>query len=107
MTQLNEVVARVEKIYPKVERETSNGPFITQKVLVVFNEENEYPSKIVLEQSGKKIDIVGQIEEGKRYTFSLNFRGNTWTDKNGIETAFGSVSAWRVEPEEEERPMPF
>lgn len=115
MTQLTEVEARVEKIYPAVTKDTSKWQFTTQKVLIVFNEDNEYPSKIVLEQASSKMEIVEKIKEWQTYLFSLNFRGNDWTDpKTGIPTAFGSISAWRVqdvdgnEPaSEKETELPF
>lgn len=100
ITMPKELQARVEKIFSPVTKKAKDGSdFTTQKVLVVFDEDAEFPSKIVLEQWGtKKIDVARALEEGKEYLFSLNFRANTWTDPNGNETAFGSISAWKAEP---------
>lgn len=92
--------AKVEKIFPSVTKKTKTWEdFTSQKVLVVFDEDAEFPSKIVLEQWWeKKIEVVKWLEEWKRYLFDLNFRWNVWTDPNWNETAFGSISAWRAQP---------
>lgn len=92
--------AKVEKIYPVTARATKDGSqFKTQKVLISFDNDNEYPSKMVLEQGGdKKIELVQELQEGREYEFYLNFRANTWLDpKTNMETAFGSISAWRAD----------
>jgi len=44
------------------------------------------------------------LNEGQTYDFSLNFRANRWTDPQGNETAFGSISAWKATPIEGEKP---
>lgn len=107
--------ATVEKIFLPVTKKTKTWEdFTTQKVLVWWGYENEFPSKIVLEQWWqKKIDVVKSLEEWKTYLFDLNFRWNIWTDPNGNETAFGSISAWRAQPMEnavskaEDTSLPF
>lgn len=92
--------AKVEKIFPAVTKKTKTWEdFTTQKVLVSWDNNEEFPSKIVLEQWWqKKIDVVNSLEEWKTYLFDLNFRANVWTDPNGNETAFWSISAWRAQP---------
>lgn len=94
--------AMVEKIFPAVTKKTKTWEdFTTQKVLVSWDNDEEFPSKLVLEQWWqKKIDVVKSLEEGKTYLFDLNFRANVWTDPNGNETAFWSISAWRAQPME-------
>jgi|GEM_PF-1900031 hypothetical protein len=100
------VIATVKRIYDVVERPSKNGgdPFRTQKVLIEFNETAEYPSRVVLEQGGNKaMQVVETLKEGERYEFFLNYRANEWTDpKTNIPTAFGSISAWRAEPQSTE-----
>jgi len=95
-----ELQAYVKKIFPTVTRKTKDGSdFVSQKVLVEFDVDEEYPSRIVLEQWwDRKIEVVKQLEEWKEYIFSLNFRANEWTDANWNNTAFGSISAWKAEP---------
>lgn len=97
------VIAKVIRIYDVVERPSKNGgdPFRTQKVLIEFNETAEYPSRIVLEQGGNKgLQVAESLQEGERYEFFLNYRANEWTDpKTNTPTAFGSISAWRAEPQ--------
>jgi len=95
-----ELQAYVKKIFSPVTRKTKDGSdFVSQKVLVEFDVDEEYPSRIVLEQWwDRKIEVVKQLEEWKEYIFSLNFRANEWTDANWNNTAFGSISAWKAEP---------
>jgi hypothetical protein len=46
-----ELQAYVKKIFPTVTRKTKDGSdFVSQKVLVEFDVDEEYPSRIVLEQ---------------------------------------------------------
>ena len=97
------VIAKVIRIYDVVERPSKNGgdSFRTQKVLIEFNETAEYPSRIVLEQGGNKgLQVAESLKEGQEYQFFLNYRANEWTDpKTNTPTAFGSISAWRAEPQ--------
>ena len=92
-------MAYVVRIFPTVTRKTKDGSdFVSQKVLVEWNRDQEFPSRMVLEQWGdKKIEVVKGLQEGHEYIFSLNFRANEWKDANGNETAFGSISAWKAE----------
>lgn len=94
-----ELQAYVVRIYPAVTRKTKDGSdFVSQKVLVEWDRDSEFPSRLVLEQGwDKKIEVVKNLKEGNEYIFSLNFRANSWTDANWNETAFGSISAWKAE----------
>lgn len=96
------IIAKVEKKLPVQVRKTKDGSdFKTQKVVVVFNEQDEYPSKMVLEQWGdKKIELANSLVEWKTYEFSLNRRANYWTWNDWVETAFSSVSAWRADEQQ-------
>lgn len=95
-----ELQAYVVRIYPAVTRKTKDGSdFVSQKVLVEWDRESEFPSRLVLEQWwDKKIEVVKKLEEGKEFLLSLNFRANEWTDSSWNETAFWSISAWKAEP---------
>lgn len=104
---MESVEAVVLKIFDITSRTTKSwDEFRTRKVLIEFNSEKEYPDRIVLEQWwDKKLDLVASLEEGKAYRFYLGYRANEWTDKNGVPTAFGSISAWRIEPLDESLPF--
>lgn len=98
---MNKVDAQVIKIFPIQEKITKSGDtFQTQLVLIEFNQEQEYPSRIVLHQSGEKgIKQAEQLKENAFYTFNLNFRANKWKNpETEVETAFGTISAWRIDP---------
>lgn len=94
-----ELQAYVVAIYPEVVKKTKDGSdFRSMKVLVEFDRDEEFPSRIVLEQGwDKKCDLAKTLVEGKEYIFKLNFRANEWKDANGVATAFGSISAWKAE----------
>ena len=94
-----ELQAYVVAIYPEVVKKTKDGSdFRSMKVLVEFDRDEEFPSRIVLEQGwDKKCDLAKTLVEGKEYIFKLNFRANEWQDANGVKTAFGSISAWKAE----------
>ncbi len=100
---MESVIAKVERKFPIVSKTTKDGSeFKTQKVVIVFNEDDEYPSKMILEQGGdKKIAVADKMVEGKKYKFNLSYRVNYWTDSNNMETAFGSISAWSIEDADE------
>ena len=94
-----ELQAYVVAIYPEVVKKTKDGSdFRSMKVLVEWDRDEEFPSRIVLEQGwDKKCDLAKTLVEGKEYIFKLNFRANEWQDANGVKTAFGSISAWKAE----------
>lgn len=107
----SELQAYVVRIFPTVTRKTKDGSdFVSQKVLVEWNRDQEFPSRMVLEQWGdKKIEVVKGLQEWHEYIFSLNFRANEWKDANGNETAFGSISARKAEEMHDAAtdPLPF
>ncbi len=117
ITNMNSVIAKVERKFPIVCKTTKDGSeFKTQKVVIVFNEEEEYPSKIILEQWGdNKIAVTEKIMEGQTYKFNLQYRVNYWKDSNNMETAFWTISAWSIEmidewnsnTEDEDMDLPF
>ena len=94
-----ELQAYVVAIYPEVVKKTKDGSdFRSIKVLVEWDREEEFPSRMVLEQWwDKKCDLAKSLQEGKEYIFKLNFRANEWSDANWVKTAFGSVSAWKAD----------
>ena len=98
------VDALVLKIFDITSRTTKSwDEFRTRKVLIEFNSEKDYPDRIVLEQGwDKKLDLVTNLQEGKKYRFHLWYRANERTDKEWIDTAFWSISAWRIESLDED-----
>ena len=98
------VDAVVLRIFDTTTRATKTWEdFRTRKVLIEFNSEKDYPDRIVLEQGwDKKLELVSHLQEGKRYRFHLWYRANEWTDKEWRDTAFWSISAWRIEPLEDD-----
>lgn len=96
---LNELQAYVVAIYPEVVKKTKTGEdFPTQRILVEWDRDAEFPSRLVLEQSwAKKVEVAKSLKEWSEYIFKLNWRANEWTDPNGNKTAFGSISAWKAE----------
>ena len=94
-----ELQAYVVEVFPEVVKKTKDGSdFRSIKVLVEWDREEEFPSRMVLEQWwDKKCDLAKSLVEGKEYIFKLNFRANEWSDANWVKTAFGSVSAWKAD----------
>jgi len=95
-----ELQAYVVKVFPEVIKKTKDwSDFKSMKVLIEWDREEEYPSRIVLEQWwDKKCEVAKSLQEWKEYIFSLNFRANERSDANWTQTAFGSISAWRAQP---------
>ena len=89
------VDALVLKIFDITSRTTKSwDEFRTRKVLIEFNSEKDYPDRIVLEQGwDKKLDLVANLQEGKKYRFHLWYRANE---------RFWSISAWRIESLDED-----
>lgn len=100
---MESIIARVERKFPIVIKTTYDGrEFKTQKVVIIWDEDAEYPSKILLEQWGdKKIAVAEKMIEGEKYKFNLTYRVNYWKDGSNFETAFWNISAWSIEDPEE------
>lgn len=89
-----DVRARVEKLYPIEAKTAKDGKvYETQSIVIVFNETEQYPSKMVLNQFGEKaMTQAKQLKEGDVADFSLNFRANEYNGK-----PYGSISAWKID----------
>lgn len=89
-----EIRAKVEKLYPIESKTGKDGStYETQNIVIVFNETEQYPSKMVLNQFGEKqMTQAKQLKEGDVADFSLNFKVNEYNGK-----AYGSISAWKID----------
>ena len=104
--EMEKVTAILEKKLPVENLSSQKGDFTKQKIVISFDNESDYPQKILIEQFGDKMDLIKDLVEWKQYVFYLNYHVNYWN-----QTAFGSVSTWKVEPVEAAKPaeseLPF
>lgn len=100
---LKKVEAQVIAIYDpvtKVSKSDQTKSFTTQNVLIEFDQDQEYPSRMVLQFSGRAIeDVIPTLTVNSYYAFSLNFRANEWTNpETNKATAFGTIGCWKAAP---------
>lgn len=103
MNTLKKVEAQVIAIYDpvtKTSKTDNTKSFTTQNVLIEFDQDQEYPSRMVLQFSGKAIEnAIPTLTLNSYYAFSLNFKANEWTNpETGKATAFGTINCWKAAP---------
>lgn len=88
-----EIQGTLKQLNPVIER----GEFKSRKVWLDTDTETKYPQVIELELSGKGIDIFDGISIGAPVTCSINLRGRSWTDPQGVVKVFNTLQCWKVQ----------
>lgn len=68
----------------------------------VIQTDEQYPQKVKFELTQDKCDLLDGFSIGQDVTVHFNVRGRCWTNKEGKDTYFVSLNAWRIEAEEAE-----
>lgn len=72
-----------------------NG-FLKREFIIEYAENPSYPEYVKFELLKDKVGIADEFVEGEEVDVHFNIRGRLWTGKDGIETAFTSLQAWKV-----------
>ena len=68
-----------------------------QKRDLVLLTEEQYPQPIQIDFLSDKIDLLNNVSEGESVKVGINIRGRLWTNPQGEEKYFNSISGWRIE----------
>ena len=68
-----------------------------QKREMVLLTDEQYPQPIQIDFLSDKIDLLNNVSEGESVKIGINIRGRLWTNPQGEEKYFNSISGWRLE----------
>ncbi len=88
-----EVSGKVVKITP-VETVGANN-FKKCELWIVT--EDQYPQTLAIEFTKDKADEVQSVGIGTDLKISINLRGRTWTNPEGVERCFNSIQGYKYE----------
>jgi len=73
----------------------------------VLETDEQYSQLVKFELTQDKCDLLDSLSIGQNITVHFNVRGRKWTNKEGKDTYFVSLNAWRIEVEKaESKPQP-
>lgn len=70
--------------------------FAKAEIVVETNE--KYPQSLLVEFPNTTADLLANFGEGDLVEVSVNLRGRKWTNPQGEEKYFMSLSAWAIYP---------
>ena len=90
-----ELTGRIKKIYPQVE--VGNNGYVKREFVIEHATNPEYPQFSKFELGKNQVGVVDDVSEGETVTVHYDLNGRAWTNKEGAETFFNTLKAWRVE----------
>lgn len=73
----------------------TNG-FYKRDLILVIDENSDYPQPICIELHKEKGDNLN-FTEGEQVEVSINLRGREWINPQGETKYFNSITAWKIE----------
>ena len=70
--------------------------FKKRELILEYAENPQYPEFIKFEAINDKTDIFNYVKVGEQAEISFNLRGRKWTDRNGKDSFFNTLLAWKV-----------
>lgn len=72
--------------------------FSKRDIVVVINEETQYPQPISAQFTQDKCNLLDAYQVGQKVKVSTNLRGNKYADKNTGQTRyFNTIQGWKIE----------
>ncbi len=83
-------------VLDKVVYEKTN---FTKREFIIKTDDAEYPQDIKFEVHGEKRadDLERYNKIGNKVSVKFNLRGKLFTNKDGVEVAYPSLVAWRID----------
>lgn len=75
----------------------SKGNYTTYKFWVQIDENSQYPQTIEFHCPEKTDSYVQKIDENSLVSVEFELRGRLWTNKDGVDMVFNTISAWKIE----------
>jgi hypothetical protein len=57
-----------------------------------------YPQTILLELQGDKVDLIDAYGIGQEVDCGINLRGRLWTNPQGEDKYFNTITCWKIQP---------
>ncbi len=77
--------------------QTFGSGFTKREFIGVDNSSIQYPQPIKFEVVKDKCSELDDFRVGQEVNVEFNIRGNRWTNKEGKEVIFNSLSVWKIE----------
>lgn len=67
-----------------------------QKSELVIETSEQYPQSILVEFGGNKSELVKDYAVGQEVEIDINLRGRKWTNSEGVDKYFNTISGWKI-----------
>ena len=67
-----------------------------QKSELVIETAEQYPQSILVEFGGNKSELVKDYVVGQEVEVDINLRGRKWTNAEGVDKYFNTISGWKI-----------
>ena len=67
-----------------------------QKSELVIETAEQYPQSILVEFGGNKSELVNGYAVGQEVEVDINLRGRKWTNAEGVDKYFNTISGWKI-----------
>lgn len=68
--------------------------FSKREFIIKTNE--TYPQYLNIQVTQDKVSLLDNFSAGQEVECHINLNGRLWTNKEGVETAFNSITAWKI-----------
>lgn len=68
-----------------------------KREFIVLIPDGQYPQHVKLQCSQDRCSLLDGLKPGDPIKVAFNVRGRLYTDKNGQETAFTNLEAWKID----------
>jgi len=91
-----ELTGRIDSIGPE-ETVGANGFRKREFVLEVLDNNPQYSQFISFQFVQDKCQILDQYQVGMEATVHFDIRGRKWTNREGVESVWNTLQAWRIQ----------
>ena len=81
-----------------------NEKFQKSELVIVTAE--QYPQSILVEFGGNKSELVNDYSVGQEVEIDINLRGRKWTNNDGVDKYFNTISGWKIKKLSEAKATP-
>ena len=92
----NKVIGVLTKINETEHISIRDGKTLDKKTCLVKTS-GEYPQEIEIEFTGNKEHMLNQFAEGMGVLINVNIKSRKWTNPQGVDKYFTSLSGWKIE----------
>ena len=77
-----------------------------KKSELVIETAEQYPQSILIEFGGNKSELVNDYSVGQEVAIDINLRGRKWTNAEGVDKYFNTISGWKIKKLSEAKATP-